>query len=305
MAVLTGMAETSATPTDLERSIQTHVVGEGDDAITYDIHGDLGHATPDRPVLFMFASPMEAAAFGPMANLVTDRPVVTYDPRGAGRNPTGTSELTPEQHAEDLHRVISALGAGPVDVFGSSGGAVNALALATAHPGDVRRVVAHEPPITAGLPDRVNVLAAVGDIKETYAALGDGPAMAKFINLATANGPLPDSYLDQPAPDPATFGMSAEDDGRRTNPLFRNMPASNEYQVDTAELGRLGERLVIAVGIDSSDTIPARGGQAVAAELGLSVIEFPSHHAGFTSGEDTGYPGDPARFAAKLREVLA
>lgn len=299
------MAETSATPTDPERSIQTHVVGEGDDAITYDIHGDLADATPDRPVLFMFASPMEAAAFGPMASHITDRPVVTYDPRGAGRNPTGTSDLTPEQHAEDLHRMISALGVGPVDVFGSSGGAVNALALAAAHPDDVRRVVAHEPPIAAGLPDRENVLAAIGDIKDTYAASGDGPAMAKFINLVMARGPLPDDYLDQPAPDPTTFGMSAEDDGTRTNPLFRNMPACNEYRVAAGELGRLGERLVIAVGVESNDAIAARGGQAVAAELGLPVTDFPSHHAGFTSGEDTGHPGDPEGFAAKLREVLA
>jgi pimeloyl-ACP methyl ester carboxylesterase len=299
------MTETSARPTASPRPIQTHVVGAGDDAVTYDIHGDLADATPDRPVLFMFGTPMEAAAFGPMASLFTDRPVVTYDPRGAGRNPTGTSDLTPEQHAEDLHRVISALGVGPVDVFGTSGGAVTALALAAAHPGDVRRVVAHEPPTAAGLPDRDNVLAAIRDIKRTYAASGDGPAMAKFINLVMTNGPLPDDYLDQPAPDPATFGMSAEDDGTRTNPLIRNMPATNEYRIDADGLGRLGERLVIAVGVESNEEIAARGGRAVAAELGLPVTDFPSHHAGFTSGEDSGYPGDPEGFAAKLREVLA
>jgi pimeloyl-ACP methyl ester carboxylesterase len=298
------MTETSASPTASSRSIQTHVVGEGDDAVTYDIHGDLADARPERPVLFMFATPMEAAAFGPMASLFTDRPVVTYDPRGAGRNPTGTSDVTPEQHAEDLHRVISALGVGPVDVFGSSGGAVTALALATAYPGDVRRVVAHEPATAADLPDRDNVLAAVRDIKHTYATSGDGPAMARFINLAMANGPLPDDYLDQPAPDPTTFGMSAEDDGTRTNPLIRSMPATNEYRVDIEELGRLGERVVIAVGVESNDEIPARAGRAVAAKLGLLVTDFPSHHAGFT-GEDSGYPGDPAGFASKLREVLA
>src|ERR687893_2987942 len=162
------MTETPARPI-ASRPVRAHVIGDGDDAVTYDVHGDLADATPDRPVLFMYATPMEAAAFGPMAGLFTDRPVVTYDPRGAGRNPTGTSEVTPEDHAEDLHRVITALGVGPVDVFGSSGGAVTALALAAAHPGDVRRVVAHEPPTAAGLPDRDNVLAAIRDIKETYA----------------------------------------------------------------------------------------------------------------------------------------
>jgi pimeloyl-ACP methyl ester carboxylesterase len=302
---LTGMTDTSAPSTASHRPIRTHVVGAGDDAVTYDIHGDLADATPDRPVLFMFASPMEAAAFGTLAGLVTDRPVVTYDPRGAGRNPTGTSEVTPEQHAEDLHRVISALGVGPVDVFGSSGGAVNALALATAHPGDVRRVVAHEPPTVADLPDRDNVLAAIRDMRDTYAASGDGPAMAKFITLVMTSGPLPDDYLDQPAPDPAMFGMSSEDDGTRTSPLFRNMPACNEYRIDVEALGRLGERLVVAVGVESNDEIAARGGQAVAAALGLPVTDFPSHHGGFLSGEGSGYPGDPEGFAARLLEVLA
>jgi pimeloyl-ACP methyl ester carboxylesterase len=298
------MSEPLASPTTSPRSIQTHVVGEGDGAVTYDVHGDLADATPDRPVLFMFASPMAAAAFGPMAGFFRDRPVVTYDPRGAGRNPTGTSGLIPEQHAEDLHLVISALGVGPVDVFGSSGGAVNALALATTYPDDVRRVVAHEPPIATHLPDRDNVLAAIRAIKSTYAAAGDGPATARFISLVMTKGPLPDDYLDQPAPDPATFGMSSHDDGTRTNPLMRNMPACNEYLIDVEKLGRLGERLVIAVGVESTDEIAARGGNAVAAGLGLKVTEFPSHHAGFTSGEDSGYPGDPEAFAARLREVL-
>jgi pimeloyl-ACP methyl ester carboxylesterase len=299
------MPEPSAASTTSRRLTQTRVVGEGDRAVTYDVHGDLADATPDRPVLFMFASPMEAAAFGPLAGSFKDRPVVTYDPRGAGRNPTGIAELTPEEHAGDLHGVISALGVGPVDVFGSSGGAVNALALATAYPDDVRRVVAHEPPIATNLPDRDNVLAAIRDIKRTYVASGDGPAMARFIHLVMSRGPLPDDYLDQPAPDPATFGMSAHDDGTRTNPLMRNMPACNEYIIDVEQLGRLGSRLVIAVGIESADEIAARGGNAVAAALGLTVTDFPSHHAGFTSGEQSGYPGDPEAFAAKLHEVLA
>ncbi|HEU4542632.1 MAG TPA: alpha/beta hydrolase [Jiangellaceae bacterium] len=57
------------------------------------------------------------------------------------------NESTPDQHADDLHRLISALDAGPVDIFASSGGAVNALALVARHPEQVRALVAHEPPI--------------------------------------------------------------------------------------------------------------------------------------------------------------
>ena len=49
--------------------------------------------------------------------------------------------------------MIEALGAGPVELFASSGGAVTALALVAAHPGDVTTLVAHEPPLIPVLPD--------------------------------------------------------------------------------------------------------------------------------------------------------
>jgi pimeloyl-ACP methyl ester carboxylesterase len=53
---------------------------------------------------------------------------------------------------KDLHRIVQAIGGGPVDLFASSGGAVNALALVAKHPYDVRILVAHEPPLcTAAL----------------------------------------------------------------------------------------------------------------------------------------------------------
>jgi pimeloyl-ACP methyl ester carboxylesterase len=288
---------------DMTTTITTHTVGTGAETVTYDVRGDLAAATSDRPMLLMFASPMEAAAFGTLAGHFTDRPVVTYDPRGAGRNPTDTADITPQEHAQDLHQVIEALGAGPVDVFASSGGAVNALALAAAHPGDVRRVVAHEPPTVAMLADRGAALAAIEDIRATYAASGSGSAMAKFIALVMHNGPVPDDWTEQPAPDPAMFGMSADDDGTRTDPLIRNMPACNIYEPDVATLAGLGDRLIVAVGQESGDELAARGGRSVAEAVGVAVTEFPSHHGGFLGGE-SGQHGDPAAFAARLREVL-
>ncbi len=285
-------------------TISTHTVGTGTETVTYDVRGDLADATNERPVLFMFASPMEASSFSTLAGHFTDRPVVTYDPRGAGRNPTDTTTLTPQEHAEDLHRVIQALGAGPVDVFASSGGAVNALALVAAHPDDVHRVVAHEAPTVALLPDKDAALAAIEDIRATYLASGSGPAMAKFIALVMHDGLVPDDWTRQPAPDPAMFGMSADDDGTRTDPLIRNMPACNVYEPDVAALAALGDRLVIAVGRESGDEVAARAGRSVATAIGAPVTEFPSHHAGFV-GPESGQPGEPAAFATRLREVLS
>jgi pimeloyl-ACP methyl ester carboxylesterase len=288
---LTGMTDAD-TPT-------TGTVGDDDDLITYDVRGDLSSGRP----LFMFASPMGAAGFVSLAGHFEDRPVVTYDPRGAERNPRGTSDVTPEQHAGDLHRVIEALGVGPVDVFASSGGAVNVLALCAAHPGDVHVVVAHEPPTFVGLPDEELLVAAVDDMKATYAKDGNGRAMAKFIQLVLGQGELPADYLDHPAPDPSMFGQSAEDDGSRDNPLMRNMPACNVYAVETEALAPLGDRLVIAVGASSGEGPAARGARGVAAALGREAALFPGDHANFLDnpyGEPTGV----AEAADRLRELL-
>lgn len=285
-------------------TIRTSTVGSDTSEVTYDVHGDLADATPDRPALLMIASPMDAVGFGSLRSHFTDRPVVTYDPRGAGRNPTDTTDIDPEDHAEDLHRVIEALGAGPVDVFASSGGAVNALALVAAHPDDVRRVVAHEPPTAALLPDKDAVLAVCRDIRAMYEKSGSGPAMARFITVVMHDGLVPEDYLDRPAPDPAAFGLPTEDDGNRTDPLMRNMPSCNAYEPDLDALSALGPRLVLAAGVESGEQIAARGARSVAAALGVPVAEFPSGHAGFLGGE-YGQHGDPDAFAARLREVLA
>jgi pimeloyl-ACP methyl ester carboxylesterase len=113
-----------------------------------------------------------------------------------------------EEHADDLHRLISALDAGPVDVFANSGGAVNALALVAMHPEQVRTPIAHEPPNAAVLSDREYALAACRDIHDTYMRSGFGPGMAKFMALVSHKGPVPDDYSDRPDPDPAMFGVA-------------------------------------------------------------------------------------------------
>ena len=284
------------------RTVVTRTVGDGDDAITYDVHGDLAEATAERPALFLFGAPMDATGFQILAGHFGDRPVVTYDPRGAGRNPVGTSDITVPQHADDLHRVIAALGVGAVDAFGSSGGGVNLLALVAAHPDDVRLAVVHEPPVAEFLPDRDAVLAVTDDMKRTFADEGSGPALAKFIQFVMLDGAVPEGYLDGPAPDPAMFGLPTADDGSRTDPLFRNMPATLAFVPDVAALQARGDRLVIAAGAESGETIPARAARAVAAIIGIPATEFPSNHGGFT--EQPGFPSDPAGFAARLREVL-
>jgi pimeloyl-ACP methyl ester carboxylesterase/catechol 2,3-dioxygenase-like lactoylglutathione lyase family enzyme len=266
--------------------------------LTYDVR----EAKSDRtePILLMIGSPMDAGGFTTLAARFPDRTVVTYDPRGVGRSPRGdgVTAATPEEHGEDLHRLISELDAGPVDIFASSGGAVNALALVTRHGEGVRALVAHEPPLATVLPDRVQVLAVTRDIHETYERDGLGPAMAKFIAFTSVRGPIPPDFPNH-APNPADVGLPTEDDGRRDHPLLGpHMVYIPGYEPDFDSLRGASTRIVVAGGAESEGTFPYRAALAVAERLGTEPVIFPSHHAGF------GQQGDPDAFAATLRGVL-
>lgn len=273
--------------------------------LVYDVHGPLP-AADGRPPLLMVGQPMDASGFQAQVALFADRTVVTYDPRGLGRSIRTDGGVTnePETQAEDLHALIEALGAGPVDVFASSGGAVTALALVTAHPHDVATLVAHEPPIDAVLPDTEAVHRARIAYTRVYQEKGWGAGMAAFIALTSWEGEITDAYLAQPAPDPAVFGMPSEDDGRRDDPLLSERSwAVPLYRPDLDALRESPTRIVIGVGEESLKVYTGRCAIALAEKLGQQATVFPSHHGGFMGGE-FGYAGQPEAFAAKLREVL-
>ena len=283
----------------------THHLRTPDVTLVYDVHGPLRTAD-GRPPLFLVGAPMGAEGFTTLVSLFPDRTVVTYDVRGIGRSERHDGSLlqSPEQNAADHHAVIRELGAGPVEMFASSGGAVSALALIVAHPEDVTTVVAHEPPLLSVLPDADAAFAAERADHTAYHQRGQGAGIAAFIGLTSWSGEFTPEYAAQPAPDPAQFGMSAEDDGSRDDPLLSGVSdAITAYRPDLDALRSAAPRLVLAAGIESAGTITARTTQALAEALGQDVVVFPSHHGGFMGGEH-GYGGEPEAFAAKLREVL-
>jgi pimeloyl-ACP methyl ester carboxylesterase len=283
---------------------KTHTLDVPGAVLTYDVRSG---SSREEPILLIIGSPMGASGFATLAGHFADRKVVTYDPRGAerSRRTDGATESTPEEHADDLHRLISALGAGQVDLFASSGGAVNALALVARHPEQVRILVAHEPPAAQVLPDREQALAAAKDIHETYQRHGVGPAMAKFIALVSLEGPIPSDFADRPAPDPAMFGLPTQDDGSRNDPLVgQNIIAGTSYQPDFDALGAASTRIVLAVGATSNKAMAGRAAVAIAERLGTTPITFPGGHDGFLGGE-YGQTGEPDAFATTLRAVLA
>ncbi len=272
----------------------------------YDVHGDLTDPGP-QPVLLVFGFPMEADAFAALASRIDDRVVVTVDPRGVGRSTRNAGDdrlLAPDDHARDLAALVDALDVGQVDVFGTSGGGINALSFAEAYPEKVRLLVSHEPPLTWLLPDREAIEAVIDDILATYQESGYGPAMAKFIRLVIHDGEIGEQYLRQPPPDPAKFGLPTEDDGLRDDPMLAgSLHNGPGYRLDVEALRALGDRVIIAVGEQSGQTMAARAARAAAALLGQEPVMFPSHHGGFLEGEP-GQAGKPDEFAARLRAVL-
>lgn len=289
--------------------METHTLPVPGATLTYDVHGELG---PDVRPLVLIGSPMDASGFGTLATYFADRTVVTYDPRNTGRSERDDprAPVTAAQHADDLHALLAALGSGPVDLFASSGGAVNALWLVAAHPGDVATLVAHEPPLSALLPDHEAIAAVTADMVATYDARGTGPAMAKFITLVMHRGEVPPDYLERPAPDPADFGLPTEDDGSRDDPMMANMRGGGTDELpDLDAVVAVPGRVLVAVGEESATSttdgeLAGRAAYAVAERLGRDPVVFPSHHAGFLGGE-FGQQGKPEEFAARLREVLS
>ena len=289
----------------MSTTISTHQLEVPSATLMYDVHGPLP-TSDGQPPFLMIGQPMDARGFTTLASLFDDRTVITYDPRGLGRSTRsdGSIRNSPTQQADDLHHLVTALDAGPVDLFASSGGAVTALALVAAHPQDVRTLVAHEPPLLSVLPDAEQAFAAERRVQQAYADRGWGAGMAMFIAFTSTKGEITDDF-GAPAPDPAAFGLPTQDDGSREDPLLSGVSDEvTAYRPDIAALRAAPTRTVVAAGIESRDLVTWRTSSALAAELGTELAVFPSHHAGF-NGPGFGQPGQPEAFAARLREVLA
>ena len=249
--------------------------------------------TGSGPVLAVLGLPMDHTGFAQIVPELADRyTVVTYDPRGFLESTVedADEDLAPELVADDVHHVLAAVADEPAFVLGSSGGAVTSLALALAHPDQVRLVVAHEPPIAAFLPDAERRRAQVRDIHETYQSDGIGPAFVKFLAMVMPEGapPIdPRDMMGEPTPE-----MIATSERM----LGHSIVPTTGYEPDSKVLGALADRVVIGVGTTSEHTFAHDAGRALAERAGLRVAEFPGGHDGFIS--------DAGPFAATLDELL-
>jgi clorobiocin/coumermycin A biosynthesis protein CloN7/CouN7 len=249
------------------------------------------------PLLLMIGSPMDSSGFAPLAGALADRyTVVTYDPRGIANSSREdpTKDVTPDQQADDVHRLLLVLGGGPADVFGSSGGAVVGLALVTGHPEQVRTLVAHEPPVVELLADAAQLRAQIEDISDTYRVEGAEKAMQKFMAHAGL-GAGPARGVDAPRWEPSPEQVARM---RATTEHFlaHLLRPTTRYRPDLQALQAASTRIVVAGGASSKGQLANRTAVALADRLGTRVVDFPGDHGGFLAL--------PEQFGRLLDQVL-
>jgi pimeloyl-ACP methyl ester carboxylesterase len=230
------------------------------------------------PLLLLIGSPMDSTGFTQLAEAMADAYwVVTYDPRGLGNSTREDDDahITPEIQADDVHRLIEALGGGPVEFFGSSGGAVVGFALVQAHPEDVRTLVAHEPPVIQLLEDRAQEQEAIAGLYDTYVTAGTGAAMMAFMKHIGVLGD-DDAPRWEPTPEQAAR-MDA------TNKVFFEhlLRQTTGFRPDLEALRAAPTRIVVGVGETSQGQLAHRTGVAFAQWFGTTPVEFPGDHGGF------------------------
>jgi clorobiocin biosynthesis protein CloN7 len=248
------------------------------------------------PLLLLLGSPMDSTGFaGIAAELADSHRVVTYDPRGISNSTREdpTQDVTPELQANDVHQLLSELGGGPAYVFGSSGGAVVGLALVTAHPNQVRTLVAHEPPVIELLPDSAQIRAQINDIYDTYCNKGPEAAMQKFLAVAGMSRPSPAGRQSHNEPDPE---MVARMRSATDHFLAHLLRPTAFYRPEIEALRTASVRIVVAGGTTSKGLLAHRTAVALAERLGTKVVDFPGSHVGFIE-----HPGPCARL---LRQIL-
>ncbi|MFF0475346.1 alpha/beta fold hydrolase [Streptomyces sp. NPDC004284] len=240
----------------------------------------------------------DAGLFEGMADLLADagHTVVSYDQRGLSRSPLDgpLGDQRVAEWREDALAVLDAVSPDePAYVFGSSSGAIVALALLAARPDRVRRLVAHEPPLVELLADPAPYRDHFAEVRELHRTQGLGPAMARFSE--TPDGRKPERRSGEL---PASIRPMA-------SRMAANMPVFLEHVLcpfsssapDLDGLRAAAGKLVLGVGRESADQEALVGPSRRIAELtGAGTVAFPGGHVGCVE--------HPAEFAEVLVSAM-
>jgi hypothetical protein len=154
----------------------------------------------------------------------------------------------------------------------------------------VRTAIAHEPPLAQLLDDRDQQFAANEDVTATFASGDRLGAVRKF--MANAGLVMPEEMFLQ------MFGGEKTPDELASERFFylHELRGTAVWTPDLDALRPVASRLVIGIGDASAGQFCDRTSRALAAGLGIEPAMFPGSHGGFME--------DPAKFAARFREVV-
>jgi pimeloyl-ACP methyl ester carboxylesterase len=244
------------------------------------------------PVLLLIpGGAADGAGFAPLAAALADRyTAVTYDPRGLGRSLLDGPpvDIPVETQADDAHRLLAAIGPEPAHVLASSGGGMTGLCLLTTHPEQVRTLIAHEPPITALLPERDELRAEGEALHEIWRTQGIDAALPRFLGGAQLDGGA--------EPDPEMMAMMMAMKPNFDFFIGYMLRELGAFRPDLSAVRTASSRVVIAGGVESKGQIAHRAATALAEALATPLVDFPGDHMGMAF--------DPGAFAERLHDVI-
>ena len=252
----------------------------------YETHGT------GRPLLFIPGAAGTGESFGRVTvPLTAHYTVITYDRRGFSRSALhGPQDDVHrlETDADDVWRLLEHLSDQPVIVFGSSSGAIVALALLTRHPEVVRILAPHEPPAMKLLPDGQQWMDFFLAVYGRYRESGHEAALQMFRERTFA-------ALDRQA-----MAHAPQNAQTRSNATYwfehelRQYPA---VELDLDALKARAERIVLVAGTESRGHPTYEVTLELARRLGRALHELPGGHVGFLT--------HPTEFAQELLQVLS
>ncbi|MGO4789269.1 alpha/beta fold hydrolase [Paenibacillus sp. 2KB_20] len=259
---------------------------EGDE-LYYEIRGE------GEPLLMIYGGSGDAGFFSYVADILADEyQVITYDRRGNSRS-TRNDPIYFEvsQQARDAVAVLKAVGHQSAYVFGSSGGAIFALEMATRHPQSVKAMVIHEPPVIRVLPDAEKWQRFFANVYRTSFRFGVQMASFRF-NLSLS---IPFSAYKSV---PKDFQKRATEANNESFFIRHDMIPSVSYMPDIERIKQNGVKMIAAAGKMTLEkkkyygrTVPI-----LAEMLNCEMVTFPGHHLSFFDM--------PQEWAAELRDVL-
>jgi pimeloyl-ACP methyl ester carboxylesterase len=238
-------------------------------------------------VLLIAGATGDAGHFEQAADvLASEHTVITYDRRGNSRS-RPADPTTLDQQADDAAALLRHVGAGAAVVFGTSGGAIIALKLASRAPELARHVIVHEPPFMQVLPDATEIGRTFqAQVERALATRGARGAMELFIRENAGNDVFdrldPTLRERMIANGPLFFGHELA--------MFRSWIPSE------TELAGLRVPVRTLAGRDNRGHYYYRAAEWLAEALGVDLVEIPGAHAP--------YLAHPREFAAALLPLL-